>query len=496
MNTAGPDVAEFIGEFCRASKGEWAGKKIELRPWQRELINDLFEKRPDGLRKYRTAYVGLPRKNGKSTLCSALALYGLIADGEPGAEVYSVAGDKHQAGIVFEEAKKMVAADADLSAVVHPYRYHLEVPSTGSVYRVLSADAALQQGLNPSLVVFDEVHVQPNDELWVTMTLGSGTRRQPLVVGITTAGWDQDSIAYKLYEYGRKVQSGEVDDPTFFFRWWEPTAANCDHRDPAVWAEANPAFGDFLRVEDFEAVSQSTPEHQFRRYRLNQWTATATAWLPFGAWDACKVERVDLDPTLPLYVGIDMAHSNDSSAVVMAQRQGERTVVKAKVWENPYLESDSRHAEWTINPFEVEAYLRELRQQFPVAAAEVDGRRAPGPAFYYDPAWFYRSVPVLEGEGLTMVLFQQHDSRMVPASQALYQVVVEKKLAHDGDPTLARHVGNAVADQKQRGWRLTKPKGSRKKIDAVIACAIGVYGAQSQAPKASVYESRGVLTIG
>lgn len=496
-STAGPDVAEFIGTFCRTSKGEWAGRPLELQPWQRTLLDDMFALRPDGRRKHRVAYIGMPRKNGKSTICSALALYGLLADGEPGAEVYSVAGDKTQAGIVFEEAKNMVRADPDLSEMVRIMRYHMEVPSTRSIYRVVSADAGAQQGLNPSFVVFDEVHVQPSDELWGAMTLGSGTRRQPFVIGITTAGHDQNSVAYRLYQYGKRVTTGEIDDPTFFFRWWEPSREECDHRDPAVWAEANPGFGVLLKPEDFEATARQIPEHQFRRFRLNQWTATSDAWLPYGAWDACEDQALDLDPGLPTYVAIDVALRNDSTAVVCAQKQGGRTVTRARVWENPYQESDPRHKDWELNIFEVENHLRELRQRFPVPSTTIDDEVMPGPEFSYDPAYFHRSAAVLEGEGLAMVRFAQHDSLMVPASQTLYQLVVEGKLAHDGDPTLKRHIGNAVADQKARGWRLTKPKGQRqKKIDAAIACAIAIYRAQlAPTIEPSVYEGRGLLIL-
>ena len=271
----------FIEAFCRHSKGEWAGQPLRLAPWQRTLINELMATGSAGRRRHRIGYVGLPRKNGKSTLGAALALYGLLADGEPGAEVYSCAGDRRQAEIVFGEAKRMVGADPELRGVVHVQRYHLEGPDH-SIYRVLSADAALQQGLNPSLVIFDEVHVQPTEDLWNAMTLGSGTRRQPLIVGLTTAGFDEASLAYRLYEYGRNVERGVVDDPTFSFRWWQ-APADASVREPASWALANPALsgrGAFLKADDFATAVRTTTEAPFRRFRLNQWTQADEQWLP------------------------------------------------------------------------------------------------------------------------------------------------------------------------------------------------------------------------
>lgn len=494
----GPDVIDFIEGFCRGTKGDRAGQLISLDAWQKDLITDLMVLRPDGLRKHRTALIGMPRKNGKSTIGSGLGLYMLVMDGEPGAEVYSCAGDKEQARIVFGEAKKMVEADPELSQMLTLYRDAIEFKRMNGVYRVLSAEAFTKEGLNASGVVFDELHVQPNRELWDVMSLGSGTRRQPLRVAITTAGYDPATICGELYQYGKKVLSGEIDDPTFFMRWWEPKDPLCDWRDPQVWAECNPALGNFLFLEALEEDARTTPENTFRRYHLNQWTTTENAWLPFGAWDACREDGLDLDPGLPLHVGIDVALYNDSTAVVSAQKRDNRLVVRARVWENPYPEGHSQHDDWELNIFEVEDHLRELREQFPVPACAIDGEVQPGPQFSFDPAYFHRSASVLAGEGLAMARFSQHDSLMVPASQGLYQLVVERRLAHNGDPTLARHIGNAVADQKPRGWRLTKPKGSRRKIDAAIATAIAAYSAETTTvptPPRNVYLDRGLVVL-
>lgn len=491
----GDDVIDFVQTFCRLTKGDEAGQPITLQGWQQQLIRDMFSLRSDGLRQYRTALVGLGRKNGKSLIGSCLGLYGLVGDGEPGAEVYSCAGDRQQARIVFGEAKKMVQMDPDLSRELTLYKDAIEFKRTGGIYRVLSADADLQQGLNPSFVIIDEVHVQPDEDLWNTMVLGMGTRRQPFMVGITTAGYDEETLLGRLYKYGKRVNSGEIIDPEFFFQWWE-AREGCDWHDEEEWHRANPSMAEgTLRIEALRADARTTPEHEFRRYHMNMWTATADAWLPFGAWDACLSDR-ELDERLPAHVGVDVALRNDSTAVVVAQRQADRVVVRAKVWENPFPDGDPRHSDWRLNIFEVEEHLKELRERFPEPACEIDGELKPGPEFSYDPAYFHRSAAVLEGEGLAMVEYPQHDSRMIPASQNLYQMVAEGRIAHDGDPTLKRHVENAVADQKPRGWRLTKPKGSRKKIDAAIALAIAAHRAQTAAPpEPSVYETAGLLVI-
>lgn len=495
MTSAGPRVRAFIQTFCRLSKGEWAGGFLELRPWQAKLIDDLYTLRPDGLRQYRIAYIGLPRKNGKSTLVSALGVVGLFADNEPGGEIYSCAGDKEQARIVFREAKSMIEAEPELLEACKVYRDAIEVPSTGAVYRVVSADAKLKQGFNPSMVLFDEVHVQPNGDLWAAMQLGMGARRQPLLIGITTAGYDEESLAYRLYEYGRKVESGEVVDPAFFFRWWQ-APDGCDYTDPAAWAAANPQFGDTLKPDQFELDAGTTLENDFRRYRLNQWTSSAVAWLPAGSWESCHAPELELDPSQPIHVGIDVGLKHDSSAVAIAQKQGERTVLRARVWENPYPPEDPRHSRWKLDIEHVETWLRELFITYRAPATEIDGRVKAGPEFVYDPFYFERSAQLLEGEGLAMVEYPQNDSRMVPASQTLYELVVTGQLAHDGDPALARHIANVTPDQRQRGQRISKPRGSKKKIDAAIAAAIAVYRAQQAPPAiATVYATRGLTTL-
>lgn len=505
-------VADFFESFCRHTEGEHEGELIRLEPFQRKLLEDLFELRPNGLRRYRKALVGMPRKNAKSTIGSGLALFGLVADNEPGAQVFSCAGDKDQAKVVFGSAKRMVEKEPELASILKTYRDVIEYPVTGSVYRALSAEAYTKEGLNPSMVIFDEVHVQPSRELWDVMNLGSGTRRQPLIVGITTAGFDPDTICGELYRYGKKVESGEISDPAFFFRWWEPADPKCDWRDPAVWAQVNPALGKFLYIEALEEASRQFPENVFRRYHLNQWTATAEAWLPFGAWGACEDKSLGLDPSLPLKVAIDLGLRHDSSAVLAAQVRDERVVLRARVWENPYSPDDRRHGDWKLDIAQVEEYLRQLFLKYPAPACEIDGKVKRGPEYCYDPAFFERSAQLLEAKGaglegaaadpfsagLAMVEFPQTDSRMIPASQQFYQQIIEKKVAHDGDPALARHIGNVTAEQKPRGaWRMSKPKGSKKKIDAAIAAAIAVYRAQEPAPKVkrSAYATHRLVTV-
>lgn len=459
----GADVGFFIENLCRVTKGEASGTTIRLRPWQTELLHDLFVLRPDGRRRFRQGLIGMPRKNGKSALGAGFALFGLVADGEQGAEVYSCAGDREQARIVFGTAKRMVELDPALSEVVKTYRDALEVPSTGSVYRCLSAEAYTKEGLNPSLVIFDEVHVQPNRELWDVMTLGSGTRSEPLVLGITTAGVmtdssGQDSLCYQMYQYGKRVEAGDVEDPSFFFRWWEPARRDCDHRSPEVWAEANPAYGDFLDPEDFEASVRRTPENEYRTKRLNQWVAASETWLPYGAWSGCTNDRRVLAEGERVVLFFDGSFSGDSTGLVACSLDDYHLEVVGH-WEQPLGDDD-----WRVDIFEAEQQIEQACRFFDVVEVACD------------PFRWQRSMQALMEKGVPIVEYPTSaPSRMVPACAKFYDAVIDGKLSHAGDDHLARHVDNCVVKTDRLGPRIVKEhKMSKRRIDLAV-CAVGAF---------------------
>lgn len=448
--TDGDELIAFAEEHFRVLKGFRAGEPLVFTDWQKWLLRALFERNENGRLRYRRALVGLPRKNGKSLMGSAIAVYSMIA-GEAGAEVYAVAGDRQQARIIFNEAKQQIQQSPMLSEITKVYRDALEMPAFGSVFRVLSSEFKSQAGLNPSTVLFDELWNQPNGELYDQMTLGSGARLEPMVLSITTAGYDLDSLAGRLYHYGKQCASGEVADDAFGFYWWE-AKPDCTITDEQQWRLANPNVSEgLLSLEDLQTASVQTAESAFRRWRLNQWVRTQDSWLPAGAWEACRTDAA-LEPDLPVYVGIDMALKHDSIAVVVAQPQEERVVLRSHIW-NPQEES--------VDVAEVEAYLRMLHQEYTVQE------------FAYDPAFFQRSAEVLVDDGLPMVEYPQNGQRMIPACGHAYEMIVNKRVAHDGSPTFTDHVLSAAQRITDQGWRLSKGK-SRRKIDACIAMVMAV----------------------
>jgi phage terminase large subunit-like protein len=225
-----PQVVRFFEKALIHAKGRWAGQPFLLEPWQRELLTELYGRvGPDGRRWYREALIGIARKNGKSALTAGLALYHLTIGGEAGGEVYSLAASRDQARIVFNVARAMVEASPLLAKACRPYRSVIEHKESGSIYRTLSAEAGLAHGYNPCAAIVDELHVHPDGELYEAMKTAMGAREEPLLVSITTAGFDADSFCYQMFDRARRG-----DDPRLLFRWWQGPDG-CAVDDGAAW---------------------------------------------------------------------------------------------------------------------------------------------------------------------------------------------------------------------------------------------------------------------
>ena len=453
---------EFIETFCRSTKdtvASRAGTLLELRAWQKRAIRRLYARRADGRRKHRVGLLGLPRKNGKSAKGSGLALAELYL-GDEGGEVYSCAADRDQARIVFGVAKKMVEAEPELAGLAKLYRDAIEIPSTGSVYRVLSSEAFTKEGLSPTFVVYDELHAAPTRELFDVMTLGTGARLDPLVLAITTAGvrtdrTGLDSVCYRMFQHGQQVAASEVADESFYFDWWA-MPDDADHRDPKSWKRANPGYADLIDPEDFASAVIRTPESEFRTKRGNQWVASEVAWLPAGAWENLPTADPPADGTA-VVLGFDGSYRNDSTALIAISLDDVPVVHVVGLWERPDDASDT----WIIPRDEVETVLASAFERW-------DVRR-----MYCDKAWWadryatweerWGSPPVME--------YPQSPARMAPACAQFYAAVMGQTVTSTGHPGLARHLRNAVTKETTLGAFITKQK-SRHKIDAAVAAVL------------------------
>ena len=467
MRGDGELYANFAEAVCRVTKDSVAspaGRLLELRPWQRELLKHILARREDGRFTHRTALVGMSRKNGKSALAASMGLAGLTLGGN-GSEIYSCSADRDQARIVFGTAKRMIEMDSELSSMFTLYRDAIEFKDKGSVYRVLSAEAYSKEGLNPSpLVIFDEVHAQPSWDLWNVLSLAGGARADSLLLGITTAGVKtqnngQDSLCYSLYQYGQQVVKGEKKDSTFFFSWWEPTQPEADHRDESNWLEANPGYDDLLDKQEMQSAVLRTPEAEFRTKRLNCFVSTSVAWLPTGAWEALEDKDRFPEPGEEVILAFDGAFSNDSTALVMWLLGGEKPhLMVVGLWERP----DDAEQGWHIPVAEVEETIVSTFRDERFNVKEI----------VFDPARWQRTFMVLDEEGLPVVSYPNSAANMVPATQKFYEAVVNESFTHDGDERLARHVANCVTKQSSRGVMVAKAS-SRRKVDAAVASIFG-----------------------
>lgn len=464
----GQNVVDFAELLLKASRGFKAGEPLVFTAWQRWLIERLYETDDKGLLRYRRAVIGLPRKNGKSLLGTALALEHALY-GPTGAQVFSAAGDRAQARIVFGEARQQVINSSTLSRHFKVYRDALEVPSRGSVYRALSADAMRAHGLAPSLVIADELHGWPSsasntrgDELWEALVTGSGDRPESMVIGITTAGGHTDTLLGRLYEHGRRVAAGEVEDPQFGFWWWE-AADDDDPTDPAVWRKANPNLAEgLLDVGDFEAAIASAGSAGFagfQRYRLNQWVRLAGEdFVSPHFWkEAERSESVPDGATVT--AGFDGSVSGDATGIVIQDTKTGIFKVHA-VWE-----PDPQDPDWSVDRANVNAAIEKMFEQYDVKMLWCD------PSFYEPDVleWSKRWKRRVERIPPT-------NHRIAPMAQQFLADLVSKHIGHDGDPRLARHVLNAVATEA--GSFRKEKKASPRKVD-LLACAVLANGARN-----------------
>jgi len=476
FGSRGADAVDFINTFVTLTKDSVAGSSgqlIRLRSWQERLLDEMFVLDENGLFAKRTCIYSVARKNGKSALMTGLGLWFLLT-GDEGGEVYSIAAEKEQARITFADARKIIEREPELAAMCNIYRDVIEVPSTGSIWRVLSAEAYSKEGLSPTAVLADELHAFQNREMWDVMQLAMASRRQPMMLATTTCGvksdsTGQDSTAYQLYQYGQKVARGEIVDPTFYMAWWE-APLDADHRLESTWIAANPGYGDLNSKADFESMVKRTPEPEFRTKRCNQWVSSKNAWLPAGVWDTLQAD-VDVSEDAEMVLGVDGSFSGDTTAIVAVtipkSPEDKPHVFLVQAWEKQPNDTD----DWRVDTIEVEETIKIFCQKY---------RNVKEIAF--DPFRWQRSMQILMDEGLPVVEYPSTSARrMVPATQKVFDAVTEATLTHDGSPLLARHIDNCVLKIDNLGARIVKEsRNSNRRIDAAVSFVIAFDRATSK----------------
>lgn len=432
----------------------------EMYPWQRAEAEILTaEKRP------RVAYVQVARKNGKTRLAALVAL--AEACRKERRHVYAVSDSERNLNSTFtRELRDIIGASEYLRDSIHIFKSHFEVPETGSFIEMRPNNFRASQGINPHLVIFDEVHLQKGPETWAGMQMAGAARSDALLLGITTPGYDLGGLAHDLYEMAR------AGDPSLYARIFEADpAADLDDRE--AWRRANPCFDRPGFVEALEFDRGFLPEHEFRRFRLGQWTATDQAWLPYGAWAACGAPGASVPPPgTRIWLGFDGSYSGDSTALVGVT--DEMHVFVVGCWENP------GRAGWRVPRGQVLEKVAEAFATWNVVEMLCDPPYWESQIAEWAAAWPDRVS--------TFPTYSR--ARMAPACTAFYAAVMEGALSHDGDPRLARHISNAVVKSSPLGDYITKAdKDSPAKIDLAVAAVIAHHVAATtrRRPRAKVF---------
>lgn len=507
-------AVKFIENLCH-TKGKWAGKRFWLLPWQEQLIRDIFGiVKPDGYRQFRTAFVEICKKVGKSELAAAVVLYLLYADNEPSAEVYGAAADRQQASIVFDVARQMVDMSPALlkrSKLMTATKRIVNYGNSG-YYQVLSAEVGGKHGFSVSGLVFDEIHTQPNRQLYDVLTKGSSDARQnPLHFIITTAGTDRHSIAYELHTKAVDILEGRRVDPTFY-----PVVYGLkddeDWEDEANWYKVNPSLGytvDIERLRDAyrEAKQNPADEVTFKWLRLNMWVSSTVAWIPDAIFMKGN-EEIDLAALegRDCYGGLDLSSTGDITALVLMfppRDEDEKYIllpffwvpeetipqrVKAAsvpydIWERQgYLLSTEGNV---IHYDFIEKFINDLAEKYHIVEIAVDRWNAT------------QMIQNLEGDGFTMVPFGQGFASMSGPTKDFYRLLMEGQIIHGGHPVLRWMAGNVVVDTDPAGnIKVTKAK-SKEKIDGIVAAIMALDRCirNQTEPQGSVYDERGLLVF-
>lgn len=504
----------FIESLCH-TKGTWAGKPFELIDWQEQIIRDIFGTlKPNGYRQFNTAYIEIPKKQGKSELAAAVALLLCCGDGEERAEVYGCAADRQQAAIVFDVAADMVRMCPALNKRVKILASQKRIiyTPTNSFYQVLSAEAYSKHGFNIHGVVFDELHTQPNRKLFDVMTKGSGdARMQPLYFLITTAGTDTNSICYETHQKAKDILEGRKIDPTFYPVIYGANEDD-DWTDPKVWKKANPSLDITVGIDKVKAACESAKqnpgeENSFRQLRLNQWVKQAVRWMPMDKWDACNftVNEEKLDGRV-CYGGLDLSSTTDMTAFVLVfppldeddkymvlpyfwvpedtlDLRVRRDHVPYDVWERKgYLQTTEGNV---VHYGYIEKFIERLGERFNIREIAFDRWGA------------VQMVQNLEGMGFTVVPFGQGFKDMSPPTKELMKLVLEKRIAHSGHPVLRWNMDNIFIRCDPAGNIKADKEKSTEKIDGAIATIMALDRAIrcGNDTQESVYDNRGILVI-
>lgn len=518
-------VCRFI-EHLKHVKGRWARKseQISLEPWQCFIVTTLFGWiDPAGNRRFKTAYIEVARKNAKSTLAAALLLYMLAADGEAGAGVYSAATTRDQARIVFNDAKAMARKNKELCSElgVEVNAHALTVVATDSTASSLSADANSLDGLNVSFAVVDELHAHKTRQVWDVIETATGSREQPLVMGITTAGFDRASICYEQRSYVESIMTGVLhrvgglgyevkgtphDDDSYFGIIFTLDEDD-DWQDEATWIKANPNLGVSVFPADIQRLAKKASQMasavaNFLTKRLNVWVGAETSWMNMLAWNKAAAPNFSLDEHRgkPAIMAIDLASRVDIAALCGVIVDGEKLVMFSRLYcpedrveDSPNSQyrgwADAGHLSATDG---AEIDYQQIKDDLLDIAGTLDVRMV---AFDKWQATLFQQLLKKSGFEADLVEVPMSVSALSAPMKALESAVLAGRVAHDGNPAMAWMMANVKAKLDKKDNIYPTKSADDAKIDGPVALIMAMHCLARIEDTMSVYEGRGALVL-
>lgn len=511
FDAADDAVAFFENELFHV-EGPKRGETLFLERWQRSLVRHIFgwKRKRDGLRKFRNVFIFIPRKNGKSYLSAGFALHGLFADEEPAARVISAAADKEQAALVFDVSREIVEGNPNFSDHCNTFRRSMAIPETGSNYLVVSSDVKTKHGKNLSRIIFDELHAQPNRDLYDVLFTSVGVRLQPLKIMLTTAGHDRESICFEEYTHAKRVAKGLVVDEEYLPIIFEAGPKD-DWHSRETWKKANPNLGvavtwDYFEGEYRKAVERPSYENTFRRLHLNQWTSQDVRWVPVEKWDLCdgRLNPPEFYHGRECDIGIDLSSKKDLTAVVALFFIDGKFHVVPKFW----MPQDNIRDRVKVDQVDYDLWARAgfietvpgVRQDYKKIQkyAEDFAEKHKVMSVGFDP-WNAQNLITELDQNLEseVVEVPQTFKYLSDATKELEVLVLARQIIHGGNPVLRWMFDNvAVIEDGNGNVRISK-KVSKERIDGLAATVTALSRwLMRERKKDSVYKKRGVRTIG
>ena len=509
----------FFPLVCRHSKGRWARQPITLEPWQQFGQWSIYGwKREDGRRRFRTAYLSVGRKNGKSTMWAGNGLYLVHADGEPGAEVYTAATKIEQARIIHQEAIRMVRQSPLLSEELRIMKNNIHNPDTFSKFEPLGSNSDTLDGLHVHAGLIDELHAHPNGELWDVLETGTGSRDQPLMLAITTAGTDQNSFCYAQNDYTEKILEQVLEDDSWFGliytldRSGEENQLE-DWENESVWIKSNPNLGvskyiDVMRDKARKAKNQPSVLNNFLTKELNVWTTASSRAINPERWRLCDWGPVDLAQLAGrrCWVAVDLSSTLDITAEILVFEAGPDEVrpVLCRFW----IPEDNIHERVKNDRVPFDAWARQgfvattpgnvIDDAFILARIEEDLRIYDVQEIAYDPwnaTWLANNLQANGMQEDRLIAFRQGYVSMNPAMNELEKAIARRTINHQANPVLTWMSSNLVTTQDPAGNRKPDKEKSRERIDGIVALSMALQRASLGINAGSIYDERGVIEL-